>query len=217
MQPTEPMRAIRPLLCALSALVLLAAAPAAAQSPPDLNDLVIRWAAGRYASPVMCEIGGELVSGIRRVILRPQQTLGRPPRLTVQFVDMRPGEATRCVDARGAAQPNVLGKLLLELPGISHPETASRDFKRALQREKGFELQIGEGVLKLQDVRVPQPDPRIVDYRGGNAALRLVAPATDADRALAPFPSPRKLLLIVEAPGADRLELPLFLASEDPL
>jgi len=196
------------------ALAIGLTAPAVAQQPPDLNERVIAWASGRYASPVMCEIDGELVRGVRRVILRPDDSLGREARLTVHFVDMRPDQATRCIDSKGTPQPNILGQLQVKLPGTSHPETASRDFKRAMQRDKGFSLDVSEGTLKLQTVAVPAPDPQIVDYRGGTASLRLVLPATDADRELAPFPSPQKLVLIVERQDRPRIELPLFLASE---
>jgi hypothetical protein len=208
---------VRTLLLILLLLGIVPPGPAAGQAGPDLNDLVVDWATGRYASPVMCEIDGELVRGVRRVILRPHHTLGRPTRLAVHFIDMKPGEATRCIDSTGAPQPNVQGKLLLAVPGIPHPETATRDFKRALQRDKGFSLEVTEGVLKLQDVAVPSPSPRLVDYRGGEASLRLVLPATDAARELAPFPSPRKLVLIVVSEGGPPLELPLFLASDDPI
>jgi hypothetical protein len=208
---------VRALLATLGLVVVLPHGPAAGQTGPDMNDLVVDWATGRYASPVMCEIGGELVRGVRRVILRPHHTLGRPTRLAVHFIDMKPGEATRCIDSTGAPQPNVQGKLLLGVPGTPHPETATRDFKRALQRDKGFVLEVTEGVLKMQDVAVPRPSPRLVDYRGGKASLRRVLPATDAERELAPFPSPRKLVLIVESEGHTPLELPIFLASDDPV
>jgi hypothetical protein len=177
-------------------LVIAALLPTAstAQTGPDVNALVVR--------------------GIRRVILRPQQTLGRAPTLSVQFIDMRPETATRCVDSRGTSQPNALGRVELRLPGIPHPETASRDFKRALQRDKGFDLEVTEGFLKLQTVAAPPVEPRVVDFRGGHAALRRVLPATDADRELRAFDSPRKLLLVIEAPGGERLELPLFLTGD---
>ncbi len=192
------------------------AGPAAAQSP-SMNDLVIDWAVGRYATPVMCEIDGELVRGIRRLILKPRQSLGRPTQLAVHFIDMRPGPATRCIDSTAVPQPNVLGKVLMQLPGTPHPETAMRDFKRGLSRDKGFTFNLAEGILKIQEVAVPTPDARLVDFRGGKASLRLVLPATDADRELSVFDSPRKLILSLESPGGERLEFPIFLASDDPV
>jgi hypothetical protein len=192
------------------------AAPTRAQAP-SMNDLVIDWATGRYASPVMCEIDGELVRGVRRLILKPRHSLGRPSQLAVHFIDMRPETATRCIDSTAAPQPNVFGKLLLQLPGTPHPETAMRDFKRGLSRDKGFSLDLTEGILKIQDIAVPTPEARLVDFRGGKGSLRLVLPATDADRELSAFKSPKKLVLSLEAPGGERLVLPLFLASEDPV
>lgn len=192
------------------------AAPTAAQAP-SMNDLVIDWATGRYASPVMCEIDGKLVRGVRRLILKPRHSLGRPSQLAVHFIDMRPESATRCINSTAAPQPNVLGKVLMQLPGTPHPETAMRDFKRGLSRDKGFSLDLAEGILKIQDVAVPAPEARLVDFRGGKGSLRLVLPATDADRELSAFNSPKKLILSLEAPGGERIELPLFLASEDPV
>ena len=211
------MRTRTPAAWLLLLALVVSGGAARAQSEPDLNALVVDWASGRFAAPVMCELGGELVRGVRRVILRPRHTIGRPVRLAVHFIDMRPEDATRCVNAMGQPQPNILGKLLLQLPGTSHPETAARDFKRTLKRDKGFDLDITEGVLKLQDVAMPPPEPRLVDFRGGKASIRLVFPATDADRELAPFPSPRKSVLAVESKDGERIELPIFLASEDPV
>lgn len=204
-------RILAPLLLAWPALAL-------GQSGPDVNDLVIQWATGRFASPVFCEMDGELVQGLRRVILRPRYTPNRRARLAVHFIDMRPEDATRCVNATGHDQPNVLGKLLLQVTGTPHPETAQRDFKRRLKRPEGFELDVTEGVLKVHDVTVPASEPRVVDFRGGKASLRRVFPATDADRELKAFPSPQKAILTIWSPDEKtRLELPLFLASEDPV
>lgn len=198
-------------------LVGLAAATKASAQAPSQNDLIIEWASGRYASPVMCEIDGEMVRGIRRLILKPRYSLGRPTQLAIHFIDMRPDTATRCINATAVPQPNVLGKVLLQYPGTPHPETAMRDFKRGLARDKGFDLDPMEGMLKIQDVADPTPEARLVDFRGGKASLRLVLPATDADRELSAFTSPRKFVLTLEAPGGERLVLPLFLASEDPV
>ncbi|HKX46232.1 MAG TPA: hypothetical protein VJP77_05980 [Planctomycetota bacterium] len=201
----------------LLAAALAFASPAGAQGGPDLNTLVIDWASGRFASPVQCEMQGELVRGLRRVILRPHHTLGRPVRLAVHFVDMQPDGATRCVRATGTPLPNWQGKLLLQLSGKPHPETAQRDFERGLARDRGFGFEVTEGLLRRQDVAVPLPEPRLVDFRGGKASLHGVAPATDDERELAPFPSPRKLVLVVESPDGERIALPIFLASDAPL
>lgn len=208
---------LRPLVLPPTCLLLAIASAAIAQTPPDMNALVVDWSTGRFASPVMCEIGGELVRGVRRVILRPRPTMGRPVQLAVHFIDMKPEGASRCINAMGAPQPNALGKLLLQVPGTPHPETAARDFKRTLKRQKYFDLDVTEGVVKLQEVATPPAEPKIVDFRGGRARIGPVLPATDAARELAPFESPRNVLLVVEAPDGERLVLPLFLASEDPV
>lgn len=192
-------------LCAL-----LLAGPAGAQGQPDLNDLVIGWAAGGFASPVMCEIEGELVRGIRRVNLSREETPGRPAALVIRFVDMRADGAARCIDATGRHLPNLTGKIQLRRPGRSHPETALRDFKRALREDRGFEFDIAAGKLKVQPISLPPSDPSIVDYSGGKARLDLVMPATDAQRALADFPSPRKLVLSILPRAGEPLVLPLF-------
>jgi hypothetical protein len=198
-------------------VVLMSLSPllARAQSGPDLSDLVVDWAHGRYASPVMCELDGELVRGIRRVILREERTPGRAVMLLVQFVDMRPGEAARCVNATGQPQPNILGKVLLRLEGTPHPETAARDFKQTLKRDRGFELEIARGALKLQAVSRPPAGPQLVDFQGGRATLRLVMPATDADLELAAFQSPRKLLLELQPKKGEKLTLPISLVQEE--
>jgi hypothetical protein len=200
--------------CGLSLLLLLASATATAQSGPDLSDLVVEWARGRYASPVMCELEGSLVRGIRRVIIGGERMPGRTVTLELQFIDMRPGEATRCVNATGRPQPNALGKLQLRLPGHPHPETAKRDFKQTLKQERGFDFEIAAGRLKLQSVAVPPAEPRVVDFRGGHASIGLVQPATDAERELRDFKSPRKLVLELESPKGDALKLPIFLFEE---
>lgn len=198
----------------LLAISCLGSLPAHAQTAPDMAALVADWATGRYASPVFCEFDGELVQGIRRVLLRPHLEPGRPTQLTVQFVDMRPGEATRCSNSLGQAQPNVLGKLQLRLPGNPHPETARRDFKQALKRDRGFTLEVAGGRLQLRDVAAPAPLPRVVDFRGGRARLGLILPATDAERELAGFQSPRKLLLELESKDGEALQLPLYLMTD---
>ena len=187
---------------------------AAAQTPPDLNALVVNWAMGHYASPILCEIEGRLVRGVRRVLLKPRQTFGRPVNLEVHFIDIQPDEATRCVNSTGQDQPNIFGKVWLQIPGIPHPETAKRDFKRRLKRDKSFDFEIVEGHLKLQPVAVPIPAPHVEDFRGGQATLGPAMPATDAARELAPFKSQRKMLLTLKSTSGPTLQLPLFLRED---
>ena len=185
-----------------------------AQTPPDLNALVVNWAMGQYASPIFCEIDGELIRGVRRVLLKPHQTFGRPVNLEVHFIDLQPDEATRCVNSMGQKQPNILGKLRLQIPGKPHPETAKRDFKRRLKRDKAFDLEIVEGRLKLQEVAIPTPPATVENFRGGQATLGPAMPATDAARELALFKSQRKMILTLKSSSGTLIELPLFLREE---
>ncbi|MCH2187611.1 hypothetical protein MK280_17290 [Myxococcota bacterium] len=186
-----------------------------AQTPPDLNALVVNWAMGQYASPILCEIVGRLIRGVRRVILKPHQTFGRPVNLEVHFIDLQPEDATRCVNSIGKTQPNIWGKVWLQIPGKPHPETAKRDFKRRLKRDKAFDLEIADGRLKLQGVAIPTPKATVESFRGGRATLGPAMPATDAARELALFKSQRKMLLTLESPSGTVLELPLFLREEN--
>ena len=203
------------------ALVLLAsflwvAAPGA-QTGPSLDDLVAQWSVGSFRSPLMCELDGELVRGVRRVIIRSRAMLGNAPETSIEFVDIQAGEATRCLDATGARVPNLIGKLELKRPGgHRHPETAKRDFKRALRQEKGFTYQIRTGVLAVQAVESPPVEPQLRDLQGGTLTLSRVYPATDAARALAEFRSGRKLLLTLEFSDDEKIILPLFDPSSPP-
>lgn len=206
---------------ALLVAALLAALPAAgpagraaAQSGgPDLNDLALRWVRGRYASPIVCEIGGQPVRGLRRVVVTPGSRDARPPGGRIIFVDIDAGEAQRCVTALGDDAPNVVGRLEFYLPGRSRPDTASRDFAIALRREGGFAYDVREGQLRIESVGDGSA-PRVVDFRGGQARIHQVRPATDAARLLGDLPSPRKLLLELEAPDGTKLRFPLALMAE---
>ena len=205
---------IRPHGLSVVALMLLAsclgAAASHAQAGPTLNDLVAQWGAGSFRAPLMCDLDGELTRGVRRVLVQSRPLPGRDPVTTVEFVDIQPGTATRCMDATGAGVPNIVGKLELRRSGHRHPETARRDFKRALKQDKGFTYQISKGVLSLQEVASPSAKARLVDFRGGSLTLSLIFPATDPARELADFSSDRKLLLTAESSQGDRIILPLF-------
>lgn len=199
------------LLCLSVAVALFMVTPAAnAQGPPALDDLILGWAQGRYASPVYCEMSGSLVRGVRRLVLKPEATPGRRPSLSVQLIDMRPEDATRCVNSLGEAIPNSIGRLRLVRVDRPHPETGPRDFKHGLRKDHGFSFEIASGALKIQPVTAPPSEARIVDFEGGTARVDLVLPATDADRALADFKSERKRVLVLESPGGERLSLPIF-------
>jgi len=194
----------------LCAGMLALCSSAAAQGPPDLNLLVIDWASGAFASPVMCEIDGEVVRGIRRLTLVPHQDVDRRVVAVLQFVDMEIDEASRCFDTLGHTMPNLVGKLYLRVPGRSRPDTARLDFKRALERERGFTFEVLRGALKVTEASKPPSEPTVVDFRGGEVRITMIAPASDADRQLAPFRSARKALLQLKSRGEVSLDLPIF-------
>ena len=201
---------VLPILLVATLLWGSLAGPARAQSGPALDDLIAHWAAGSFRSPLLCELDGQLVRGVRRVLIRARPQPGRPPVIFAEFVDLEPGTATRCIDATGAPVPNLVGRLELRRSGHRHPETAARDFKRSLKQDRGFTYSISQGSLRIQEVRQPPAEPRLVDLQGGSLVLSLIFPATDASRALADFSSSRKLLLTLESGEGERIVLPLF-------
>lgn len=188
----------------------LLASSAVAQNGPDLVDLVVQWASGRYRSPVHCEVDGKLRLGVRRVTLEPEQMPGRPPTLEVKFTDLHADDAVRCVDSKGKSLPNLAGGVELRLPGRPHPETASRDFRQTLKRKKGFDFDIVQGRIKIEPVGLPESPPQLVDFRGGKARIALIYPATDEARELQNFKSQRKFLVSLEAPSGETLQIPIF-------
>lgn len=214
-----PTRRARPLAWAAPwALLFLASAwaPAAsAQAGPSLGDAVTAWARGNWASPVFCRIGGETVRGIRRVLVEPARNPvpGRTE-LELRFVDMQVSDAERCFDLVGTEVPNLVGKLQLRFNGTSHPETVVRDFERALRRDRGFAFGVVRGHLRVEPVGPGEDAGRVEDFARGSAWLRVPAPSSDAERALADFRSPRKLELEISAPEGETIRLPLFLADD---
>lgn len=190
--------------------LLFCSAPALAQSSPDLPDLIAGWAGGSLRSPVSCDIDGKLTRGVRRVILEPVRSPGRSTELRVKFIDLHVDGATRCVDSRGQAVPNVVGTVLARHPGRPHPETAQRDFRNALKRKKGFELEVVDSRVKIRPLDGASSAAEEVDFRRGKLDLSLIYPATDPARELAPFKSQRKFLLTLKAPSGEVLSLPLF-------
>jgi len=191
-------------------LIPFAASP---QAEPTLNDLVAQWSRGSFRSPLMCEVEGELLRGVRRVLIRTEKFASNDPQTSLELIDLDPGQATRCMDATGRQVPNLSGKLQLRRDGHRHPETARRDFKRALKQDKAFEFRIVSGNLRVQAVALPPAESRLLDFQGGRARLSLLFPATDAARALKDFPSGRKLVLTLESRSGEVFVLPLF----DPL
>ena len=197
-------------LCLGLALGLLPE-PAQAQGP-DLNMLSLAWARGRYLTPVICEIDGELVRGGRRLTIMPGPRHSRPPVDTVLFTDLEVPTATRCFDDIGAPQPNVRGRLQFRLPGHSRPDSAKRDFDAALRRSQGFEFYVTAGTLRIQTVG--EEDSRDVDFRGGTASLKIVQPTSDDARVLGDLSGLRKLVLEVEAEDGTQLRFPLVMTKE---
>jgi len=192
---------------------VVAGAPAPAQGP-DLNMLVLDWARGRYASPVHCEIDGQPLRGLRRLLIAPGSPDARPPVDRIIFVKLEVENATRCFTALASAVPNIRGQVQIRLPGASHPETALRDFNATLRRKNGFEFDIPEGFLLLQDVGPGSADERRFDLRGGRARLSMVEPGTDAARVLADLPDGRRVLLELETRDGEKLSLPLVRTSD---
>ena len=205
-------------------LIPFAASP---QAEPTLNDLVAQWSRGSFRSPLMCEVEGELLRGVRRVLIRTEKFASNDPQTSLELIDLDPGQATRCMDATGRQVPNLSGKLQLRRDGHRHPETARRDFLdavrelrpldrddvEALKQDKAFEFRIVSGNLRVQAVALPPAESRLLDFQGGRARLSLLFPATDAARALKDFPSGRKLVLTLESRSGEVFVLPLF----DPL
>lgn len=185
-------------------------APVRAQQGPDLADLVVGWAIGSLRSPVSCEIDETLRQGVRRVIIEPEPMRGRPTEMRVRFIDLHPGDATRCVDTRGRSLPNLIGSVRARYPGRPHPATAKRDFRETLKRNKGFELDVIEGSVRFEPVGPEAGEARMVDFTRGKLVLSRVYPATDPFRELAPFKSGRKFLLTLKAPSGEVLILPVF-------
>lgn len=201
----------RALACAGLAWLLVPAAHAA--PPTTLGEAVASWARGTWASPVYCRIGGETVRGIRRVLIQPSKDAAPGQTvLRMQFVDMQVGDAERCFDLVGNDLPNLVGKLQLRFNGTSHSEMIQRDFERAIKKDRGFGFAVLGGGLRVEPVGPGAGrGPAQVSFRGGEAWLREPARASDSERALADFDSPRKLELDVRAQDGTHQILPLFL------
>jgi hypothetical protein len=194
---------------ALSVLFPLAG-PAIAQGPgPDLNELVLGWARGRYASPLFCEIGGRPVRGLRRLLVTPGPSHVRPPVDLLVFVSLDVEEASRCFTALESEVPDLRGRVQIRLRGNAAPDIATREFNSLVRRKGGFEFDIPSGSLLVSPVGEAAGAPRRLDLRGGRARMTEVKPGTDAYRMLADLPTDRLLLLELETRDGERLELPL--------
>ena len=194
------------------ALSLLAACAAIAQQRPlDLNALALDWSRGRYLSPVICETEGDFTRGGRRLLITPGPRHAVPLVNRILFSDLEVPDATRCFDELGREQPNVVGQLQFRHPGRSRVDTAQRDFKAALRRDKGFEFRVTGGTLRIQTVG--ESESRDVAFRGGLARLHAIGPGSDDARALSDLVGLRTLLLELEAPDGTRLRLPLLMTE----
>ena len=176
-------------------------------------DMALDWSRGRFASPLICKLEGKLVRGIRRVMIAPGPSQQRPRVNRIVFVDLEGEAASRCLGDLSSDVPNVIGSLQIRLPVAGRSDTARRDFREALRRKRGFEFRISAGGLKLQPVTQPPSPARIVDFRGGTALLRTLEPGSDESRLLAPFESPRKLLLQLSARDGTKLSFPLYMTD----
>jgi hypothetical protein len=208
------LRRIAPSALALGAVTTLAAAaPSAAQAPAlTLPDMALKWSLGSFASPLICELEGRPVRGLRRVEITSGPTRIQPPVNRIRFIDMEVEDASRCFVELAGDTPNVTGSLHIRLLGSHSPDAAQRDFRESLRRRRGFEFTITKGVLQIQEVAQPAPPPRAVDFSRGRAKLSELPDGSDTARLLAPFPSPRKLQLELEARDGTTLSFPLYLS-----
>jgi hypothetical protein len=201
---------------ALATLVLvgglLMTATAAAQGgrQPTLSDLSLRWAEGEFASPLICQIDGRPMRGIRRISIAPPDRPERPPVMRITFTDLETENASRCFTELAGDVPNVLGWIHIRLPGRHRTDTAQRDFRDALRRKRGFEFDITSGKVGIQPVTQPPTDVKLHRFTGGKARLIVIEPGSDSAKLLGGFPTPRKLLLELENRGGAKLSFPLY-------
>jgi hypothetical protein len=176
-------------------------------------DMALDWSRGRFASPLICELDGELVRGIRRVVISPGSSQQRVRVNRIVFVDLEVDNASRCFAELVGDVPNIIGSLQIDLRAPRRSDTARRDFRESLRRKRGFEFQIIAGRLKLQAVTQPPSPARAVDFSGGRAFLRSLEPGSDESRLLSAFSSPRKLLLEISAEDGTKLSFPLYMTD----
>lgn len=203
----------RVLILALGTLLVLAPLEATAQGSADLRGLAVNWVRGRYASPLLCEIDGEPVRGLRRVLAMPSRANPTLPTGRLVFVEMDAPDARRCFTDLGAAAPNLRGALFFRLPGPARPDTAVRDLKAMLKRQNGLTFDVVRGELQRRPVGQEEADWEPLDFAGGTLHFSRLGKGSDADRLLKDFPSPRKLEMTLTASDGTKLELPLFLVE----
>jgi hypothetical protein len=179
----------------------LAAGPGAAQELRDLNDLARAWTYGEWATPLVCELGGEPRRGLRRILVGPasRDLVPRSNKLVFEPLRLPPGAG--CTIDTGERQPDVAGALVFYLEGHSRPDISDHDFQEAIQREGGFEFKVTRGTLQV--------DQQPVDFASGRARFALARPGSDAWRRLQDLPGPRKVVLTLEAKDGTTLSFDL--------
>jgi hypothetical protein len=196
----------------LAGVGLVAATPrAAAQSGASLQELAIDWVRGSFGSPLLCQIDGEPVRGMRRLNVTPGSRHARVPEARIIFVGMEVENATRCFTDLAKSVPDITGSLRMRFPGAERRDSSVRDFKAILRREGGVEFEIASGVLHLREIA--GGENRDLDFRGGKARFLSLRPGSDVERVLSSVKSPRKLDLILSTRDGATLELPLFLTD----
>jgi len=196
-------------------LSLVAASSAAAQTLPpagvSLNDLVIEWMSGNYATPLLCTLDREPKRGLRRILISPVRRRTQYREALVQFADLEAGGAVRCFSEIGGHAPNIVGDLTVRHRTTKTRDTAMRDFKAELKRKRGFELDIVSGRLEMTEVGGAGP-AETLDLRGGKLRIHILRNGSDAMRLLQDLPSPRKVMIEIESKQGRRLAFPASLA-----
>lgn len=192
---------------------LLWTAGTAGAEVSDLRKLAVDWARGRYNSPLVCEIDGELVRGLRRLLVTPAPRQSVAPMGRLIFVEMKTDRASRCFTDLGAKVVNLKGTLKIRLPGPPRPDSARRELKGILKRERAVTFDVVSGVLQETPVGKADAEPRSIDFAGGTARFERVHEGSDTERLLADYQSPRKLRLEVRSTDGTIIDLPIFLAD----
>lgn len=191
------------------------APPAQAQGAPptSLNDFVLIWSQGNYATPLVCKIEGKSHRGLRRILIEPQNRNRRMAEAVVTFVDLEAGEATRCFTEIGGDAPNITGQLTVRHAVTKSRDTAKRDFSNELRRKRGFTLNVVSGTLTLSDVGGVDGASDVLDLRGGEMSIRILRPGSDAVRLLKDLPSPRQVELVFTTQAGRVLTFPASLSK----
>ena len=164
---------------------------------PDLNQLALFWSQGDFAAPVICEVDGVAKRGLRSIKISP--VAKRPPSSSnrITFLDLDLESPTHCFDFFGKAEANVIGSLVIRLPGRSRQDTAQHDFMAELKHQDGFEFSITEGSLRMGQPGTEVNALPVHDLRGGTAFLRRLPAGSDEALLMAEFISARKFELIL--------------------